>query len=201
MFNDHWRTWCRSQDSAGKRTCKTPYFWRSTILEKYPEIHIISEYKSSQKEEVRGTAGGHTTRWRGPTPGRTALWWGHPGPLLPSLPRVYCHPQKPKSGGSDIDTAASAGWKTPREKSSPAGRNQPGKFFPGEGRSSPSSSSSHWNSSGSSSPSSSSSAPSSPPSPRDLAVTSWVESCQILRGNFLGVDYFCSWCYWVEPLN
>jgi hypothetical protein len=53
---------------------------------------------------------------------------------------------------------------------------------------------------GSSSPSSSSSAPSSPPSPCHPAVTSWVESCQIRRGNFPGVDYLSSWCYWVEPL-
>jgi hypothetical protein len=40
--------------------------------------------------------------------------------------------------------------------------------------------------------SSSSSAPSSPPSPRHPAKTSWVESCQILRGNFPSVDYLCS---------
>jgi hypothetical protein len=26
MFDDHWRICCRSQDSAGKRTVKTPYF-------------------------------------------------------------------------------------------------------------------------------------------------------------------------------
>jgi hypothetical protein len=46
---------------------------------------------------------------------------------------------------------------------------------------------------GSSSPSpSSSSSPSSPPSPCHPDVTYWVESCQILRGNFPGVDYLCS---------
>jgi hypothetical protein len=27
------------------------------------------------------------------------------------------------------------------------------------------------------------------------------ESCPVLRGNFSDVDYSCSWCYWVEPLN
>jgi hypothetical protein len=91
--------------------------------------------------------------------------------------------------GSEIDTAACARRKTPREKSSPAGRNLLGKFLPGEGRSSPSSLSSRWTSSGSSSTSTSSSAPSYPPSPCHPAVTSWVESCQILRGNFTGVDY------------
>jgi hypothetical protein len=43
---------------------------------------------------------------------------GHPGPLLPSPLRVFDRPQKPKSrGGSEIDTATSAGRKTPeREK-------------------------------------------------------------------------------------
>jgi hypothetical protein len=100
-------------------------------------------------------------------------------------------PENLSQGGSEIDTVASAGQKTPREKSSLAGRNLPGKFLPGEGRSLPSSSSSRWTSSGSSSPSSSA-AISSPPSPRHPAVTSWVESCQILRGNFSGVDYLCN---------
>jgi hypothetical protein len=33
------------------------YHIRSTIPEKYPEIHIISEDESSQKEEARGAAG------------------------------------------------------------------------------------------------------------------------------------------------
>jgi hypothetical protein len=43
---------------------------------------------------------------------------GHSGPLLPSPLRVFNRPQKPKSrGGSEIDTATSAGRKTPeREK-------------------------------------------------------------------------------------
>jgi hypothetical protein len=47
----------------------------------------------------------------------------------------------------------------------------------------------------------SSAAPASPPSSCHPAVTSWVESCQILRGNFPDVNYSCSWCYWVELLN
>jgi hypothetical protein len=55
-----------------------------------------------------------------------------------------------KEGASEIDTAASARRKTPREKSSPAGRNLLEKFLPGEGRSSPTSSPSDWTSSGSS---------------------------------------------------
>jgi hypothetical protein len=40
-----------------KRTVKIPYFWRSAISEKYPEIHIISEDENSQKEEARGAVG------------------------------------------------------------------------------------------------------------------------------------------------
>jgi hypothetical protein len=109
MFDDYWRTCCRSQDSAGKRIVKTPYFWRSAILGKYPKIHILSDDESSQKERARGAA-------RGPHP-RATQWCGHPGPLLPAPPRVYGRPQKPKTpGGSEIDSAASAGRKTPREK-------------------------------------------------------------------------------------
>jgi hypothetical protein len=53
MFHDYWRTHCQSQDSAGKRTVKTPYFRRSAIPGKYLEIHISSEDGSSQKERAR----------------------------------------------------------------------------------------------------------------------------------------------------
>jgi hypothetical protein len=53
MFDDYWRIHCRSQDSAGKRTIKAPYFWRSATLEKYPEVPIWLEDASSQKERAR----------------------------------------------------------------------------------------------------------------------------------------------------
>jgi hypothetical protein len=52
MFDDYWRACCRSLDSAGKRAVKTPYFIRSTILGKYPEIHISSKDESRQKERA-----------------------------------------------------------------------------------------------------------------------------------------------------
>jgi hypothetical protein len=40
-----------------------------------------------------------------------------PWPLLPAPPRVYRRPRKPKiRGGSEIDSAASAGQKTYRER-------------------------------------------------------------------------------------
>jgi hypothetical protein len=74
MFDDHWRTCCQSQDSAKKRTVKTPYFWRSTILWKYPEIHILPEDKSSQKEEAKGAAGGTPPGGAGEPP--AAPPWG-----------------------------------------------------------------------------------------------------------------------------
>jgi hypothetical protein len=53
MFDDYWRINCRSQNSAGKRTVKTPYFWRSAILGKYPKVPILPEDGSSQKERAR----------------------------------------------------------------------------------------------------------------------------------------------------
>jgi hypothetical protein len=53
MFDDYWRIHCRSQDSAGKRTVKTPYFLRSAILRKYPEVPIWPKDGSSQKERAR----------------------------------------------------------------------------------------------------------------------------------------------------
>jgi hypothetical protein len=53
MFDDYWRINCRSQNSAGKRTIKTPYFRRSAIPGKYPEVPISPEDGSSQKERTR----------------------------------------------------------------------------------------------------------------------------------------------------
>jgi hypothetical protein len=53
MFDDYWRINCRSQNSAAKRTVKTPYFWRSAILGKYSEVPILPEDGSSQKERAR----------------------------------------------------------------------------------------------------------------------------------------------------
>jgi hypothetical protein len=60
MFDDYWRINCRSQNSAGKRTVKTPYFWRSAIPGKYPEVVILLEDGISQRERLRcATKGPH----------------------------------------------------------------------------------------------------------------------------------------------
>jgi hypothetical protein len=53
MFDDYWRIHCRSQDFAGKRTVKIQYFGRSAILKKYPEVPILLDDRSSQKERAR----------------------------------------------------------------------------------------------------------------------------------------------------
>jgi hypothetical protein len=57
MFDDHWRICCRSQDSAGKRTVKTPCFGRSGNSRKIPENYVSPEDGGSQKEEARGATG------------------------------------------------------------------------------------------------------------------------------------------------
>jgi hypothetical protein len=73
--------------------------------------------KVARRRERGEQLGAHTTRWHGPAPGRATQWCGHPGPLLPAPPRVYCRPRKPKTReGSEIDPAASAGQKTERER-------------------------------------------------------------------------------------
>jgi hypothetical protein len=106
----------------------------------------------------------------------------------------FCHrsfayfivPENLSQGGSEINTAASAGRKTPeREKLS--GRQKSAGEIPSQrGEIVAIVIIIRWTSLGSSSP-----AASSTPSPRHPAVTSWVESCQILRGNFPDVDYSC----------
>jgi hypothetical protein len=66
---------------------------------------------------VRGATGQPHYQGRGPAPGCAAQWWEPPGPLLPSPLRIFHRPRKPKwGGGSEIDTAASAGQKIPERK-------------------------------------------------------------------------------------
>ncbi|KAK1697966.1 hypothetical protein QYE76_014663 [Lolium multiflorum] len=65
---------------------------------------------------------------RGPRPGRAALWGG--GPHWPPLLRVLLRPKPKPWELRRIDSRLSAGRKTPREKSSPAGRNPSGNSLP-----------------------------------------------------------------------
>jgi hypothetical protein len=57
MFDDHWRICSRSQDSAGKRTIKAPYFEDQENSRKIPKNYIFPEYSGSHKEEARGARG------------------------------------------------------------------------------------------------------------------------------------------------
>jgi hypothetical protein len=57
MFEDHWRICCRSQDSAGKRTIKAPYFEDQENSRKIPKNYILPKDSGSQKEESRGARG------------------------------------------------------------------------------------------------------------------------------------------------
>jgi hypothetical protein len=57
MFDDPWRICCRSQDFAGKRTIKAPYFEDQENSRKIPGNYIFPEDSGSQKEESRGARG------------------------------------------------------------------------------------------------------------------------------------------------
>jgi hypothetical protein len=57
MFDYHWRICCSSQDSAGKRTIKAPYFEDQENPRKIPKNYIFPEDSGSQKEEARGAKG------------------------------------------------------------------------------------------------------------------------------------------------
>jgi hypothetical protein len=103
------------------------------LLEKGPSRHHISEDQQFQEntqkfifcrkmEVVRRRRqgeppGAHTTPWRGPGLGRATRWCGRAGPPLASPLRVYHLPKNlRRGGGSQIDSAASAGWKIHRER-------------------------------------------------------------------------------------
>lgn len=107
MFDDYWRINCQSHNSAGKRTVKIPYFWRSAIHGKHLEVNsppgipylmIIAFLKKAKgKAEV-----GH----QGPTPCHGA---GYPLAAPPRGVVALAHhcrcpfehfipPQNPKTG-------------------------------------------------------------------------------------------------------
>jgi hypothetical protein len=89
------------------------------ILKTYQKIIFYQKTEEARRRSREEPRGRLTHRGRGLIPGRTGLLCGHPGPLLASLLHVFHRPQKPNSmgGGTEIDTAASVGRKTPeREK-------------------------------------------------------------------------------------
>jgi hypothetical protein len=53
MFDDYRRSCCQSQDSAGKRAIKGPYFEDQENSRKIPRNYIFPEDSESQKEESR----------------------------------------------------------------------------------------------------------------------------------------------------
>jgi hypothetical protein len=103
------------------------------LLEKGPSRYNIFEdqqfqentqnFLFCQKTEVarrRGRGeppGAHTTPWRGLALGHATRWCGCLGPPLPAPLHVYCLPKNLRlGGGSQKDSAASAGQKTQRER-------------------------------------------------------------------------------------
>jgi hypothetical protein len=75
MFDDHWRICCLSQDSAGKRTIKAPYFEDQEILEKYQKIIFYQKTEEARRRKREGPQGSLTTRGRGPARDGTRRVW------------------------------------------------------------------------------------------------------------------------------
>src|SRR3954449_10804691 len=184
MYDDYEGNDCRSQNLMEKATPRHHIYEDQKLREKlyYGVLHQKTEI--AKRRGSGGPQGAHTCS------SRAWAGCGHPGPPLAEPLRVL-HPLGVKTLkiSSQNSSAAAAGRETQREENSPAGRNLPGKFLEERGKSSPSSPPSSWTSSGSSSPSPSSSAPSSSSSPPRSAVTSWVGSCVVHRGNFPGIHY------------
>jgi hypothetical protein len=135
MFDDYWRACCRSQDSAGKRTVKTTYFWSSAILGKYLEIHISSVDRSSQKKRARWAARGphHQVARASPRPHHPVVW--PPWPTSASAPSRISSPRKPKNqeGIRDRLRLLYGAENTHREKALRQGGIYRGNSFPERG--------------------------------------------------------------------
>jgi len=99
MFDDYWRINCRSQDSAGKRTVKIPYFWRSEAPEEKTKVNILPEDGASQKGRLRwATRGPHPPQARvDPWPRLGRVW--PPWPTSGSPLSRISSPRKPNTGG------------------------------------------------------------------------------------------------------
>ena len=164
MFDDYWRINCRSQNSAGKRTVKIPYFWKSAIRGKYPEVPILPDAGGSQKGRLRWATMGphHVVARPGPGPRHHVVW--RPWPTTASAPLRISSPRNPKTGRfiEEIFRRLYGAENNRERKALRQGEICRGNSFPEGGKSSPSSPSSSWTSLGSSS---SSSPPPSPPSP------------------------------------
>jgi hypothetical protein len=142
MFDDHWRFCCRSQDSAGKRPSRHHVSEDREIPENTRNLYFTRRLKNPEgggerSHRVGSPIGGAGPSLAAPACGEATLAHYYHRPFT-----YIIIPENLSQGGSEIDTTASAGQKTPREKSSLAGRNLAGKFLPEEGRSSSSSSSS-----------------------------------------------------------
>ncbi|KAK1645634.1 hypothetical protein QYE76_063439 [Lolium multiflorum] len=120
----------RSQDSAGKSTVRRQYFGRSTVEGNYTKNPIFQDDEGSQKEEPGGArVGPHPRAARPrPWPRRHVVWRAHDPFRLLFFAKSFV--PKTQRGTSRRVTAGSAGGEHQREKSSPAGRNPPGKFPP-----------------------------------------------------------------------
>jgi hypothetical protein len=113
MFDYHWRICCRSQDSAGKRTVKTPYFRRSQNSRK---LYFARSLEKPEGEGERSNRAGSPPGGVGP-PLATPIYGEATLAHFCHRPFVYFFvPENLSKGGSEIDTAASAGRKTPKRE-------------------------------------------------------------------------------------
>jgi hypothetical protein len=74
MFDDHWRSCCRSKDSAEKGPSRHHISEDQKIPEKYQEILFYQKTEEARRRRREEQQGGLTTRGCGPTPGHAGLW-------------------------------------------------------------------------------------------------------------------------------
>src|SRR3954467_14578141 len=108
MFDDFDGICCRSWNSAGKVTIKTPYFGRSINSGKIPKVPIFPDDEGSQKWESRGATRAPDATPAQAHPGHAWVGSGGPGPPFVDLFHVYLLHGKLGGGGGRRENYSAA---------------------------------------------------------------------------------------------
>ena len=119
------------EKAPSERNISEDQLWNEII----PKILFFKMTKEARRRSQEDPGWAHTLGRRGPWPGHAAMWFGGPTTPFASFSSRNPSSRKPKPQRVPREELQPPlrGGEHQREKSSPAGRNPPGKFPPGGG--------------------------------------------------------------------